>query len=177
MGNNKLLPFLFGAALTGCAVFIYDSRTFVLAALMLFLPLFDKQWQLPQTHITKYRLTILSLCCITVFALVGLNPDAVIMALTTLFIAAIPEEWFFRAYFMMRIEKMGLRSYQANIITSLFFALLHLPVQGWFGLTVIGPSLIYGYIYQRSQDITLIVLIHTLSNIIYFVYLKNLLVG
>ena len=177
MGNNKLLPLLFGATLTGCAVFIYDTRTFVLAALMLFLPLFDKGWQLNPSQITKHRLTLLSLCCIAVFVLIGLNPDYASMALMTFFIAALPEEWFFRAYFMIRIEKIGLRPYQANIITSLFFALLHLPVQGWFGLTVFIPSLIYGYIYQRSRDIVLVILLHAISNIVYFVYLQDLLAG
>ena len=173
--KQHYFPFLFGAALTGSAVFIYDTRTFVLAALMLFLPLFDTHWQLPPSQITKYRLTLLSLCCMTVFILIGLNTDYATAALMTLFIAALPEEWFFRAYFLMRIEMMGLRSYQANVLTSLFFALLHLPVQGWFGLTVFVPSLIYGYIYQRSRDIVLVVLLHAISNIVFFVYIQGYL--
>ncbi len=175
MGKKHLLPFLFGAALTGCAVFIYPQRTFVLTALMLFLPLFDKSWQLAPTNIRKYRLTILSLGCIGIWILVGLNTDYANAALMILLTAALPEEWFFRGYFMMRIERAGLRPYQANIITSLFFALLHLPMQGLFGLSVFVPSLIYGYIYQRSRDIVLVVLLHAISNIVFFVYIKDYL--
>ena len=172
---KKFLPLIFGAALTGCAVFIYDSRTIVLAVLMLFLPLFDQRWQLSPSSITQYRITLLSLGCVIIVLLIGLNPDYATAALITLLIAALPEEWFFRAYFMMRIEKKGLRPYQANILTSLFFALLHLPVQGWFGLTVFVPSLFYGFIYQRSRDIVLIVLLHAISNIVFFVYIQDYL--
>ena len=173
MGKKHLLPFLFGAILTGCAVFIYPQRTFILTAVMLFLPLFDKHWQLVSTNIRKYRITILSLCCFAIWVLVGINPDYANAALMTLLTAALPEEWFFRGYFMMRIERVGLRPYQANIITSLFFALLHLPTQGLFGLSVFVPSLIYGYIYQRSRDIVLVVLLHAISNIVFFVYIQN----
>ncbi len=96
MGKKHLLPFLFGATLTGCAVFIYPQRTFVLTALMLFLPLFDKSWQLAPTNIRKYRLTILSLCCIAIWVLVGVNTDYANVAIMTLLTAALPEEWFFR---------------------------------------------------------------------------------
>ncbi len=78
---------------------------------------------------------------------------------------------------MMRIERIGLLPYQANVVTSLFFALLHLPTQGVFGLSVFIPSLIYGYIYQRSRDIVLVVLLPAISNIVFFVYIKDMLVG
>ena len=177
MGKNNLLPFLFGAILTACAVFIYPHRSFVLTALMLFLPLFDKQWQLASTNIIKYRLIILSLCCVAIWVLVGVNTDYAGVVLMTLFTAALPEEWFFRSYFMMRIERLGLRPYQANIFTSLFFTLLHLPTQGLFGLSVFIPSLIYGYIYQCSRDIVLLVLLHAISNIVFFVYIQDMLTG
>ena len=169
--KQKYLPFLFGAALTGCAVFIYPQRTFVLTTLMLFLPLLDKQWRLSASHITRYRLSILLLCSITIFVLTGLEPDYLDIALMTLLTAALPEEWFFRGYFMMQIENIGLRPYQTNVLTSMLFALLHLPTQGLFGLSVFIPSLIYGYIYQRTRDIILVVLLHTISNIVFFIYI------
>jgi len=173
--KQHYLPFFFGIALTGSAVFIYPQRSLVLTALMLFLPLLDRHWQLPRPNISKYRLILLSLCSFSILILMGLNTDYTTIALTTLLTAALPEEWFFRGYFMMRIENMGLRAYQANIITSLLFALLHLPTQGVFGLSIFVPSMIYGWIFQKSKDIVLVILLHALSNIVFFSYIKTYL--
>ena len=178
MSRNTLL-IINGAALTGCAVFdfaVFDyiERTTFLTGLMLLLPFVDRAWSLPECHISKTKLISWLICILPGLVLVTFKPDYANIALATLLLTALPEEWFFRAYFMIHIEKTRLRPYQANIITSLFFTLLHLPTQGWFGLTVFVPSLIYGWIFQKSKDIVLVILLHALSNIIFFIYLKNI---
>ena len=106
--------------------------------------------------------------------LVTIEKDYKLIALSTLLLTALPEEWFFRGYFMTRIEKCSIQlgAYQANIITSVFFTLLHLPTQGLWGLSVFIPSMIYGWIFQKYNDIVLLVFLHTLSNLIFFIYIQ-----
>ncbi|MFK5985340.1 MAG: CPBP family intramembrane metalloprotease [Pseudomonadota bacterium] len=141
--------------------------------MMLLLPFVDRAWSLPEFHINKTKLIIWSISIISGLLLVTFKPNYATAALGTLVLTALPEEWFFRGYFMMRLEKMGLRPDPANIITSLFFALLHLPTQGLFGLSVFFPSLIYGWIFQKSKDIVLVIILHALSNIVYFIYMQG----
>ncbi|MCW9014351.1 MAG: CPBP family glutamic-type intramembrane protease [Gammaproteobacteria bacterium] len=174
MSRNTLL-IINGAALTGCAVFDYAWRTTLVTSLMLLLPFIDRTWSLPEFHINKIKLIFWSISIVSGILLVTFKPDYATAALATLVLTALPEEWFFRSYFMMRIERAGLQPYQANIITSLFFALLHLPAQGWFGLSVFIPSLIYGWIFQRTKDIVLVILLHALSNIVFFIYIRDYL--
>lgn len=107
-------------------------------------------------------------------ALLAWRPDYFEFALLALLLAALPEEWFFRAYFMMRIGT----GWYANLITSLLFALLH-------GLThdivtaalVFAPSLFYGWLYQRTRDLPLLVLLHTLSNLVFRMFLVERVQG
>lgn len=63
----------------------------------------------------------------------------------------------------------------ANLAVSLFFALLHLPTQGWSGLSVFIPSLIFGRIYQANNDLLLVLLLHALSNMVFYLYIRELI--
>ncbi len=84
--------------------------------------------------------------------------------------AALPEEWFFRGYFIARLGK----GIQANAITSVLFSLIHGLTQGWtVAVLVFVPSLFYGWLYQRTRDLPLIVLAHALSNLIYVLLLAG----
>lgn len=170
--KKHYLPFIFGAALTSCAVFIYPQRSFVLITLMLFLPLLDRDWQLITSQRYKHRFISLSLCVAGLLILTSFNTDYAVIILSTIFLTALPEEWFFRGYFMVQLEKMNLHPYKANILTSVVFSLLHLPTQGLFGLSVFIPSLIFGYVYQVSKSLILVILLHSLSNIIYIIYIQ-----
>lgn len=85
--------------------------------------------------------------------------------------AALPEEWFFRAYFMSRVGN-GLR---ANMIASMLFSGLHGLTRGWgAALLVFMPSLFYGWLYQRTRDLPLLVLVHALSNLVYTLFLARI---
>ncbi len=169
-------PWLFGAVLAGCAVFIFEDRSFLLTGLMLFLPLFDRNWRSPKISYCRFNLIAWGLCLLSAGGILLLHPAMLGMALTTLLLAALPEEWFFRAYFMSRLEQNGFNPLYANLGASSLFALLHIPTQGLFGLSVFFPSLFFGWIYQRNRDLVLVILLHALSNIVFFVYIQDYLV-
>lgn len=102
--------------------------------------------------------------------LVFFQPAYGSFALFTLLFAALPEEWFFRAYLMTRL---GTGPW-ANLMASLLFSLVHGLTRGWTtAFLVFVPSLIYGWLYQRSRDLPLLVLVHALSNLIYAMFLAK----
>ncbi len=135
---------------------------------MLFLPLLDRYWQIP---VMPRRVSSYSAWAATAALIVGLviwRPQYSGYTASTLLLAALPEEWFFRAYFM---ERLG-RGWRANLITSLLFAVLHGLARGWLtGLLVALPSLFYGWLYQRTRDLPLLVLLHGLSNLVFMLFL------
>lgn len=160
-----------GAALAGSAVFSYPSRDYVLIGLMLFLPLLDRGWRVPDLPRSRSRHLVWAMLLISGAALLAWRPSEIPFALATLLMAAIPEEWFFRAYFMSRLDK-GIR---ANAIASVLFSLMHGLTRGWTAaLLVFVPSLFYGWLYQRTRDLPLLVLVHALSNLVYALFLANL---
>ena len=89
-----------GAALVGCAVFSYPGREYVLIGLMLFLPLLDRGWSPPAFRFRRRNLLAIAGLALAITGLVLWRPQFLPYALSTLLLAALPEEWFFRAYFM-----------------------------------------------------------------------------
>ncbi len=138
---------------------------------MLFLPLFDRKWGLP-TFLPAHRGNLLASSGLTL-AIGGLliwQPQSWPYALSTLFLAALPEEWFFRAYFMTQMGN-GIR---ANLATSVLFSLVHGLARDWTtAVLVFVPSLAYGWLYQRTRDLPLLVMVHASSNLIYTVFLAE----
>jgi membrane protease YdiL (CAAX protease family) len=165
-------PWINGAVLAGSAVFSYPGRDYVLIGLMLFLPLLDRGWRIPSLSRSRSRHLIWAGLLISGIALLVWRPSAMAFAVATLLMAAIPEEWFFRAYFMARAGN----GWRANLIASLLFSLLHGLTQGWpAAIRVFAPSLFYGWLYQRTRDLPLLVLVHALSNLIYTLFLAGLM--
>lgn len=160
-----LIPWASGALLAGCAILVPEpQRSAVLVAVMLFHPLADRQWRLPAMPSAPWhKLSWLAVLAL-VAALVVWRPSALHLFITTLLLAALPEEWFFRAYFM---AQLGM-DWRANLFTSLLFAALHgLTHDGRTAALVFLPSLAYGWLYQRTRDLPLVVLTHAVSNVIY----------
>jgi membrane protease YdiL (CAAX protease family) len=135
---------------------------------MLFLPLFDQGWRIPALpHSRSHVLGWIALLT-AALGLLAWKPAQAPFALSALLTAALPEEWFFRAYFMDRLGG-GLRG---NILASLLFSLLHALTRDWItAALVFAPSLFYGWLYQRSRDLPLLVLVHALSNLLYAMFL------
>lgn len=156
----------------GCAAFSYPGRDYVLIGLMLFLPLFDQAWRMPALprSISHYLAWAgLGLATVTILSL---QPSYTSIALSAFLTAALPEEWFFRAYFMARIGQ----GWRANLITSLLFSMLHGVTQGWpAAIRVFAPSLFFGWLYQRTGDLILLVLMHALSNLLFVMFLAGYL--
>ena len=172
-----------GAILTACAVFIYSARSAVLTALLLLLPLFDRSWKLPDWHSQKSYLSVTVILFASYSLLIALNPEDLYLALSILLLVALPEEWFFRGYLMIRIQSFfkhwngssSIAIWGANLTSSALFALMHIPTQGLFGLTVFLPSLVFGWVYQRSNNLLIVILLHAISNLVFMLYLKKLI--
>ena len=146
------------------------GRDYIVIGLMLFLPLLDRDWRIPALPRKRYQHLTWATLVAAVVAIIVWRPSETAFALSTLALAALPEEWFFRAYFMTRLGK-GL---QANILASLFFCLLHGLTRGWIiAVLVFAPSLFYGWLYQRTRDLPLLTLVHALSNLVYAVFLSQ----
>jgi membrane protease YdiL (CAAX protease family) len=100
------------------------------------------------------------------------QPQHAGFALATLLLAALPEEWFFRAYFMVRLGN----GWRANLIATVLFCLLHGLTQHWTtALLVFVPSLFYSWLYQRTRDLPLLILVHGLSNLVFVMFLSKYL--
>ena len=167
---QRYLPWVNGAVLVGCAVFSYPGRDYVLIGLMLFLPLLDRAWQLLALPRAPGHFLTWTGLLVTAAGLLIWRPSFFPFALSTLLTAALPEEWFFRAYFMDRLGK----GWGANAIASILFALLHGLTHDWsIALQVFVPSLFYGWLYQRTRDLLLLILAHTLSNLVFVMFLAQ----
>lgn len=179
-----------GVLLTLSAVFIYDWRSQLMLLLMLFLPFIDNRWLVPDFNLYKpgatYVNALKALLAILLLVLMSHAYVDAVLVLTTLILVALPEEWFFRAYFQQIvtsriIELLSAKGqvsrlyplHAANVITSVFFALLHLPIQGVRGGLVFFPSLLFGFVYQKTNDLVLLVLLHAVSNILYLIVLNE----
>lgn len=166
-----------GAVLIGCAVFDFAWRNYLLTGLMLFLPFLDLHWSRPALTVDRKKLFIWIILLTTGLLLIINKPDYASSAATGLLFVALPEEWFFRAYFMRQLQQVSNAPWLANGLTSCLFALLHIPTQGLFGLTVFLPSLFFGWLYQRTNDLVLLVLLHALSNLVFIMFLANYFKG
>ena len=139
---------------------------------MLFLPLADRAWVLPAVPRDPRHIIVWASLTITGIGLLLWQPAHQGFALATLLLAALPEEWFFRAYFMTRLGA----GWQANLITSLLFSAVHGFSRHWtIAALVFVPSLFYGWLYQRTRDLPLLILVHGLSNLLYVLFVAQLL--
>ena len=139
---------------------------------MLFLPFLDRTWHPPSLPRNRAHFMGWLTLALATLLVVALQPERAGLALSILLFTALPEEWFFRAYFMARLGV----GWRANLIASLLFSALHGLTRGWeTALLVFMPSLFYGWLYQRTQDLPLLVLVHTLSNLVYAMFLARFL--
>jgi len=141
---------------------------------MLFFPFVDSAWQKPDLSLNKVTFSVY-LVFLLILILVVFNLQKWQLIVSSLLFAALPEEWFFRSYLLLRINQLLNKPWLANILTSIVFSLLHLPTQGWFGLSVFFPSLVFGWFYQKTNNLLLVIGLHALSNAAFYIYLKDLM--
>jgi membrane protease YdiL (CAAX protease family) len=139
---------------------------------MLFLPLADRRWVLPVVPLAPRHVVAWASLATIGGGLLLWQPAHLGFALATLLLAALPEEWFFRAYFMTRLGP----GWRANVLASLIFSFLHGLTGRWLAaVLVFAPSLFYGWLYQRTRDLPLLILVHGLSNLLYVLFVAHLL--
>ena len=167
---KMLLVSLFTLTAVATVLSYLEMDLRVLVLLFLFLPLLDKQWVKKiyhnQNKLNVYTLFSIVLLLCSAVALIFTNQFEIFFA--ALFFAAVPEEWYFRAYLMTELGK----STKANVMASVAFSLLHMITIGWLaGLLVFVPSLIYGWFYQKTGNILLVITMHAISNVVYLIWL------
>lgn len=158
---------LFMLAITLPADYVY-----AIPVALLLLPFLDKNFSPRLIELNKYGLLLISLIVIATVILCLLKPDYINFYATTLLLAALPEEWFFRNYLQ---RKMG-NNVTSILVSSMLFSILHSLTRGpVIGLLVIAPSLIYGFIYKKTNNLILTILCHALGNLIAVTYLNGVL--
>ena len=164
------MPTFFSAALLSGAFFLSGFvQTLTLVLLMLLAPLFDKKWRLVydfnRSTLVVYALFLL--LCALVVSVYSVDRETII---NQLMFVAIPEEVFFRSY-LMRVWGMNVK---ANLLSSILFALLHAITRGWvIGIAVFIPSLLFGAIYKKYNDVLIVVFVHFLSNMFFLLVLAE----
>ncbi len=91
------------------------------------------------------------------------------------FIYPVLEEMVFRGLLQGGLHKWLMRGWLwkgiswANVLTSLVFMLAHFINHSWYwAVTVLGPSLIFGYFRDKYQSITPSIILHVFYNFMYF---------
>jgi hypothetical protein len=98
-----------------------------------------------------------------------------IMLLVQVFLIALPEEYFFRRFLLRALKAdreprlclpAGLYISRANLISSVLFALAHFVV-GFdpARLAVFAPSLLFGWLHERTGSLLAPVLVHAACNL------------
>lgn len=168
--HRNFLPWLGAAALAASAFANYAARVYVLGGIMLFFPLADPFWKPPALLQSRRHALAWGAIALPAAALLAWQPTYTSYTAAMVLTAALPEEWFFRAYFMTR---MG-NGWRANVLTSLLFGFMHGLTWGWMAaVLVFVPSLFYGWLYQRTSDIVMLVLVHGLSNLVFTMFLTH----
>jgi len=164
------------AVLFLCAFAFFNdnqSLAFISIIFMLLYPFIDPHWRKAPFPFNLKFLAIWLMIMVLILGLTLIYQIHWRYILATTLLVALPEEWFFRAYFMQRMGLILQSPLAGNVITSGIFALLHVPVQGWFGLTVFLPSMLFGWIYQRTDDLVMVILVHAFSNLLFIYYLAD----
>jgi membrane protease YdiL (CAAX protease family) len=111
---------------------------------------------------------------VVISALLFQNPGAIDLFIVMVMVAAFPEEWFFRLYLQNRLGN----SIVAVLIVSLLFSFMHFIAHGLSSAWLVFiPSVLFGYIYKQTSDLVLVVLLHALSNLVYYIYLESLIIN
>ena len=169
-----LLPCVLFAATAFVAMFARQSRDWLLPVLFLLLPFVDVQWSMPRIPFGRLSLISWAILSLAIILLLLQNIQLLDLFTVMVLVAALPEEWFFRAYLQKRLGN----HIAAVLIVSLLFSLMHFITQSsavaWL---VFIPSVFFGWVYKKTDDLILVVFLHALSNLIYYIYLESYIVN
>lgn len=165
-----LLPGVLFVTAALVAMFAPQSRDWLLPVLFLLLPFVDVRWSMPRIPFARQSLISWVILSVVIILLLLQNTQLVDLFTMMVLLAALPEEWFFRAYLQKRLGN----HIAAVLIVSLLFSLMHYithrSVDAWL---VFIPSVFFGWVYKKTDDLILVVLLHALSNLLYYIYLES----
>lgn len=104
----------------------------------------------------------------------GIIKDAGFLVLHQIFLVALPEEFFFRGYFLGRLNQMFGKPWKLLKVSigpgllwsSLIFALSHsLITFAWWHIFIFFPALGFGWLREKTGTITASILFHAACNI------------
>lgn len=96
------------------------------------------------------------------------------LVLTQLLVVALPEETFFRGYMQTRMQHIlkprwtifGARLGWGWVLTCVTFALAHSLIQyQWWHFSIFFPSLVFGYLREKTGGLVAPILFHATSNL------------
>ena len=157
------------------AALFASQQAMILLIGMLFLPFIDRGWNFPLIRFQNHNLLSWGVCSGFILVIYHLNPGVINTVLVVIFLVALPEEWFFRAYLLSRLQLLlPVHPVKANIICSIAFSLAHaIPRGTGVAIEVFLPSLFLGWLYQKTNDLILCILVHAIANIIFILYLNQ----
>lgn len=98
------------------------------------------------------------------------------------FIVALPEEFYFRGYLQSHFNRalaprwnvLGAKLGWSWILTAAVFALAHILITSrWWDFSIFFPALLFGYLRERTQSITVPVFMHAFSNCFMFWFVES----
>jgi membrane protease YdiL (CAAX protease family) len=168
--KHLLLPCCLYTVAALVAIFSQQSRDWLLPVLFLLMPYFDFLWHVPRNTFGKQFLIYWVALAVVISVLLFQNMEVIDLFIVMVLVAALPEEWFFRAYLQKRLGD----TIAAVLVVSLMFSLLHFITHSFTSaLLVFIPSVFFGWIYKQTSDIVLVVMLHALSNLVYYIYLET----
>ena len=102
-------------------------------------------------------------------------PDFAKTAIFQILLIALPEEFFFRGYMQTTLDRVFRKKWRilgaalgwSWIITSVVFAFSHSMVHyRWWHFSIFFPSLLFGWLREKTGSITAPILFHATSNIV-----------
>lgn len=171
--KHSLLPLVFMAATVLVASLLPQVRDWLLPIMFLLLPFFDFVWRMPgfkSGRLVQFRWLALS---VIISGILFKRPDLLDVFTLMVLIAAIPEEWFFRAYLQKQLGNNMVAILFVSLIFSVMHFIAHNSIVAWF---VFIPSVVFGWIYKKTDDLILIIMLHALSNLVYYIYIESYIV-
>ncbi len=168
---DRIYPLVAYILILTLLIILEDRFERFLYLLLLLIPLVDRKWLLSVSLWPNRQCSILYISCISLVVLLLLfYPDSVDYYIVMLLVVALPEEWFFRAYLL---GKLG-SNRKANITVSFAFCFLHILTQGFvIGAMIFVPSYFFGWLYLKTRDIILIIIMHSLFNLCFLLFIKD----
>ena len=167
--KHSLLPGSLYIVTVLVAMLAPQSRDWLLPILFLTLPFFDFLWHLPRNTFEKKFLIYWAVIAVVISVLLFQNMEVIDLFIMMVLVAALPEEWFFRVYLQKRLGN----SVAAVLVVSLMFSLMHFITRGGIvAWLVFIPSVIFGWVYKSTGNLILVVILHALSNLVYYIYLE-----